>query len=148
MTRSKPSLYASPVRSNVVSGPMEGHSVIARAIEPDRGATAKGQSWSWRLLRGTRDFRSEPERLANSHGLVERNSIQNEDFPIVSIVETITCRVRPALPSDENVLSALAEQLGYPCTGAEVRKRLNDMKDPTQYGAFVAVRPHGEVVGW
>jgi len=22
------------------------------------------------------------------------------------------------------------------------------MNDPTQYGAFVAVRPHGEVVGW
>lgn len=66
----------------------------------------------------------------------------------MSRFETISCRVRPALPSDENVLAALAEQLGYPCTGAEVRKRLNDMNDPTQYGAFVAVRPHGEVVGW
>ena len=66
----------------------------------------------------------------------------------MSITKTITCRVRPALPTDENAMAALAEQLGYPCTGAEVRKRLDDMKDPTQYGAFVAVRPHGEVVGW
>jgi len=45
-------------------------------------------------------------------------------------------------------MAALAEQLGYPCTGAEVRKRLDDMKDPRQYGAFVAVRSQGEVVGW
>lgn len=64
------------------------------------------------------------------------------------ITETISCRVRPALPTDENAIAALAEQLGYPCTGAEVRKRLDDMKDPAQYSAFVAVGPHGEVVGW
>src|SRR5215472_3720757 len=74
MTCLKPSLYASPVRSNAVSGPTEGHSGIARAIEPDGGATAKGRSWSWRLLRGTRDFRSD---RSDSYlpWLVERNSI-------------------------------------------------------------------------
>lgn len=45
-------------------------------------------------------------------------------------------------------MAALAEQLGYPCTESEVRKRLNEMKDPAQYGAFVAERPQGEIVGW
>jgi GNAT superfamily N-acetyltransferase len=32
--------------------------------------------------------------------------------------------------------------------GKEVRKRLGDMKDATQYGVFVAVLPQGEVIGW
>jgi GNAT superfamily N-acetyltransferase len=45
-------------------------------------------------------------------------------------------------------MAALAVQLGYQCTGAEIRKRLDDMKDPTQYGVFVAVLSRGEVVGW
>lgn len=66
----------------------------------------------------------------------------------MSVTEAITYRVRPALPTDEDAMVARAEQLGYICTGAEVRKRLDHMKEPTRYGAFVAVRPHGEVVGW
>lgn len=60
--------------------------------------------------------------------------------------ETIICR--PAQPADGEAMAFLAEQLGYPCTGAEVRKRLDEMKDPMQYGAFVAERSQGEVVGW
>lgn len=66
----------------------------------------------------------------------------------MSVTEAITYRVRPALPADEDAMAARAEQLGYIRTGAEARKRLDDMRDPTRYGAFVAVRPHGEVVGW
>jgi len=80
--------------------------------------------------------------------LVKTNSIHDEDFDITSMTETITCRVRRVLPTDENAMAALAEQLGYACTGAEVRKRLDAMKDPTQYSVFAAVQPHGEVVGW
>jgi len=80
--------------------------------------------------------------------LDETDAIHNEDLDIVSITDTVTWRVRPAQPTDGNAMAALAEQLGYPCTGTEVRKRLDDMKDPAQYGAFVAVRPQGELVGW
>lgn len=81
--------------------------------------------------------------------MVERtHSIPNEDLDIRSLTNTVTCRVRPAQPTDGNAMAALAEQLGYPCTGAEVRRRLDAMKDLTQYGAFVAVHPPGEIVGW
>jgi len=74
--------------------------------------------------------------------------IHDEALVIVSTIETVTCQVRPAQPSDAEAMASLAEQLGYPCTGTEVRKRLNEMKDPVQYGAFVAVRPQGEIAGW
>lgn len=70
----------------------------------------------------------------------QNRAILNEGFNIVPTTETVICRVRPAQPADGDAMAFLAEQLGYPCTGAEVRKRLDEMKDPTEYGTFVAAR--------
>jgi GNAT superfamily N-acetyltransferase len=58
------------------------------------------------------------------------------------------CTVRPAQPKDSDAMAGLAKQLGYECTGTEVRRRLNDMKDAAQYGIFVATLPEIEVAGW
>lgn len=58
------------------------------------------------------------------------------------------CTVRPAQLRDSNAIACLAIQLGYECTETEVRKRLEEMKDPTQYGVFVAALPEIEVAGW
>lgn len=67
---------------------------------------------------------------------------------MVPVTAPLACAVRAAEPADANAMAALAVQLGYQCTAAEVRTRLADMKDPAQYGIFVAVLPEGEVVGW
>jgi len=45
-------------------------------------------------------------------------------------------------------MASLAVQLGYECTGPEVRKRLSDMKDGNKYAVFVAILPDGQVAGW
>jgi GNAT superfamily N-acetyltransferase len=67
---------------------------------------------------------------------------------MVWVTAPLACAVRAAQPSDANAMAALAAQLGYPCTGAEVRKRLGDMKDPNPYRVFVAALREGDVVGW
>ena len=67
---------------------------------------------------------------------------------MVSVTTPPTCAVRAARPTDGNAMAALAVQLGYQCTEAEVRKRLGDMKDPAQYGIFVAELLDGQVAGW
>jgi GNAT superfamily N-acetyltransferase len=59
-----------------------------------------------------------------------------------------TCAVRPAQPSDCEAMADMARQLGYECTGEEVRKRLRDMQDANQYAVFVAELPGGQIVGW
>jgi len=60
----------------------------------------------------------------------------------------LACAVRAAQPADGDAMATLAAQLGYRCTGADVRQRLDDMKDPAQFGVFVAVLPEDKVVGW
>jgi GNAT superfamily N-acetyltransferase len=59
-----------------------------------------------------------------------------------------TCAVRPAQPCDCEAMADLAGQLGYECTGEEVRKRLRDMQDSNQYAVFVAELPERQIAGW
>jgi GNAT superfamily N-acetyltransferase len=58
------------------------------------------------------------------------------------------CAVRPAQPRDCDGMADLAGQLGYECTGEEVRKRLSHMQDTNQYAVFVAELPGGQIAGW
>ena len=58
------------------------------------------------------------------------------------------CAVRPAQPCDCEAMANLAGQLGYECTGEEVRKRLGDMQDANHYAVFVAELVEGQVAGW
>jgi GNAT superfamily N-acetyltransferase len=59
-----------------------------------------------------------------------------------------TCAVRPAQPCDCEAMADLARQLGYECTGEEVRKRLRDMQNSNQYAVFVAELPGRQIAGW
>lgn len=59
-----------------------------------------------------------------------------------------TCAVRPAQPCDCEAMADLAGQLGYKCTGEEVRKRLRDMQDSNQYAVFVAELSQRQIGGW
>lgn len=67
--------------------------------------------------------------------------------PNVVPVQT-TCTVRPAQPHDCDEMAELAGQLGYECTGEEVRERLCHMQDADQYAVFVAELPGGQLAGW
>lgn len=58
------------------------------------------------------------------------------------------CVVRPPEPSDFERMAELAGQLGYPSTAHQVRQRLETMRDPNQYAAYVAVLPDGQIAGW
>ncbi len=69
-----------------------------------------------------------------------------QQLNVVSVQST--CAVRPAQPCDCEAMAALAVQLGYECTGEEVRKRLRDMQDSNQYAVFVAHLPEGQIAGW
>jgi GNAT superfamily N-acetyltransferase len=69
---------------------------------------------------------------------------QETEFALVRSDST----VRPAQPRDSDRIADLAEQLGYPCTAEEVRKRLGQMQDANQYAVFVAELPGGLIAGW
>lgn len=56
-------------------------------------------------------------------------------------------RIRARKPDDDERIAELAGQLGYPGSSREVRTRLDRMRDPDQYGLYVAVLD-GRVVGW
>ena len=56
-------------------------------------------------------------------------------------------RIRSRQPHDDVRIADLAAQLGYPGTGRDVRARLDRMRDPDQYGVYVA-ELDGRVVGW
>jgi len=58
------------------------------------------------------------------------------------------CAVRLAKPCDCDAMAELARQLGYGCTGDEVRGRLSQMQDSSQYAAYVAQLPRGQIAGW
>jgi GNAT superfamily N-acetyltransferase len=58
------------------------------------------------------------------------------------------CTVRLAQASDSDRIADLAGQLGYPSTGEEVGKRLNEMRDASQYAVFVAELSGGQIAGW
>jgi GNAT superfamily N-acetyltransferase len=59
-----------------------------------------------------------------------------------------TCVVRPAQPRDCDGMAGLAGQLGYKCSGDEVRKQLSDMQDASDYAVLVAELPGGKIAGW
>jgi len=56
--------------------------------------------------------------------------------------------VRLAKPCDCNAMAGLAGQLGYDCTGEEVRERLRRMQDSSHYAVYVAELPGGQIAGW
>ena len=58
------------------------------------------------------------------------------------------CEVRQPQPGDCDRIAELAGQLGYECTGEEVRERLCEMRDSNQYAVYVAELPGGLVAGW
>ena len=58
------------------------------------------------------------------------------------------CTIRPPRPGDYEQMAQLAGQLGYPSTGPEVRRRLEEMRDPHQYGVYVAELANGQIAGW
>lgn len=58
------------------------------------------------------------------------------------------CVVRPPMPDDYDRMACLAEQLGYPCTGDEIRMRIAGMQDSTLYAVYVAQLRGGQVAGW
>jgi GNAT superfamily N-acetyltransferase len=58
------------------------------------------------------------------------------------------CTVRPAQPRDCDRIAELTAQLGYQCSGDEVRQRFGEMQDANQYAVFVAQLPEGQVAGW
>lgn len=58
------------------------------------------------------------------------------------------CGVRTPRPSDYERMADLAGQLGYQCRAEEIRQRLSHMRDPNQYGVFVAELADGQVAGW
>jgi GNAT superfamily N-acetyltransferase len=45
-------------------------------------------------------------------------------------------------------MADLAGQLGYPCTPKEVKQRLADMQDRSQYAVYVAEISKEEIAGW
>lgn len=45
-------------------------------------------------------------------------------------------------------MSCLAEQLGYPSTGAQVRVGLDEMRDSDRYAVYVAEIFGGTIDGW
>ncbi len=59
-----------------------------------------------------------------------------------------TCEIRTAQADDCEAIAYLARQLGYECSAEEVRKRLDDMQDATQYLVLVASLPEGQIAGW
>jgi GNAT superfamily N-acetyltransferase len=56
--------------------------------------------------------------------------------------------IRPPTPADYDRVADLAGQLGYPCTGAQIRARLAEMEDPNRYAVLVAELPEGRIAGW
>ena len=58
------------------------------------------------------------------------------------------CAVRLPQLGDYDRMADLAGQLGYKCTGRDVRERLGEMQDSDQYLVYVAEFPGGEIAGW
>jgi GNAT superfamily N-acetyltransferase len=49
---------------------------------------------------------------------------------------------------DAERIAALCQQLGYPASQEEVRRRLNPIQQDEQHAVYVAALPDGRVVGW
>jgi len=66
---------------------------------------------------------------------------------ICNVIGT-ACNIRLAQPSDCYKMADLAGQLGYECTEEQVRERLREIQDSSQFGVYVAELPGGQVAGW
>ncbi len=60
----------------------------------------------------------------------------------------LLCVVRPSKRGDYDKMAELAGQLGYKSTEAEVRSRLDKMRDSNHYAVYVAEFPGGQIAGW
>jgi len=69
-----------------------------------------------------------------------------QQFNVVSVQSS--CAVRPAQTCDCEAMADLAGQLGYECSGEQVRKRLRDMQDSKQCAVLVAELPERQIAGW
>jgi len=58
------------------------------------------------------------------------------------------CAVRPPEPGDYDRMADLAGQLGYPCTGQQLRVRLDQMANSNEYAVYVAELSGGQIAGW
>ena len=82
-------------------------------------------------------------------GPAERFLSMTQQFNVVSVQSTqSTCAVRPAQTCDCEAMADLAGQLGYECSGEQVRKRLRDMQDSKQCAVLVAELPERQIAGW
>ncbi len=57
-------------------------------------------------------------------------------------------RVRTAQITDAGRIAAFAEQLGYPCSSASIRRRLRNLLASNDNAVWVAEIDGGAVVGW
>lgn len=62
--------------------------------------------------------------------------------------EQSVCTIRPPRPGDYEAMAALAGQLGYPSTGPDVGRRLEEMRRSDQYAVYVAELASGRIGGW
>jgi GNAT superfamily N-acetyltransferase len=58
------------------------------------------------------------------------------------------CSVRAPGPAHYEKMAVLAGQLGYPCTGEQIRMRLAEMEASEQYAVYIAQLPGGQIAGW
>ena len=56
--------------------------------------------------------------------------------------------IRPMIQQDSGQVADLSQQLGYPSSEADIRKRLDTMGQGADFSAFVAETTDGRVVGW
>lgn len=64
------------------------------------------------------------------------------------MTEAISITIRLAGPEDAGALGILAEQLGYPSTVAQVRKRFEILSEKPDENAVFVAEVYGEIVGW
>ena len=63
-------------------------------------------------------------------------------------VKTQEVRVRTARIEDADAIAVLSGQLGYPCSGAGVRRRLRNLLARPDHAIWVAENNGGSVAGW
>lgn len=56
--------------------------------------------------------------------------------------------IRLARIEDATDITSLSEQLGYQSSGAEIKKRLENLLNSNEHCVFVAYQANGKVIGW
>lgn len=62
--------------------------------------------------------------------------------------ETQRVRIRTAQTEDAGRIAALSGQLGYPSSGASIRRRLRNLLGNSEHAIWVAEADEGTVAGW